>query len=46
MIVAWVLASNVAFFVTWMLATLAYLKWYFAKVPPGERTIVISRWFG
>jgi hypothetical protein len=46
MIIAWILASIVAFFVVWTLATLVYLKWYFAKIPPGQRTIVISRWFG
>ena len=45
MIIVWILAGIVAFFLVWMIAALGYLKWYFAKIPPGQRTIVIGRWF-
>lgn len=45
MIIAWILAAVAAFFLVWMVAALAYLKWYFAKIQTGQRTIVIGRWF-
>jgi hypothetical protein len=46
MIIAWVLAGMVAFFLLWMIAALGYLKWYFSRISPGQRTLVIGRWFG
>ena len=45
-IILWVLAGIFAFFLLWMIAALVYLKWYFAKISPGQRTLVIGRWFG
>jgi hypothetical protein len=45
-LILWILAAVAAFFLTWMVAALVYLKWYFAKIQPGQRTIVIGRWFG
>jgi uncharacterized membrane protein len=46
MIAVWILSGILAFLLGWMVAALAYLKWYFAKIPPGQRTLVIGRWFG
>ena len=45
MMIVWILVGVAAFFLTWMVAALVYLKWYFAKIQPGQRTIVIGRWF-
>ena len=46
MIILWVLAGICAFFLLWMVAALGYLKWYFSRISPGQRTLVIGRWFG
>lgn len=43
--ILWILAGIVAFFLVWMIAALGCLKWYFARIPPGQRTLVIGRWF-
>lgn len=44
-LILWILAAVAAFFLIWMVAALVYLKRYFAKIQPGQRTIVIGRWF-
>ena len=45
-VIVWILLGLLAITLLWMIAALGYLKWYFSRIPPGERTLVVGRWFG